>query len=243
MINHKVIEKIQKLLSLANSDNENEAKNATRMANELLLKYNLSIQSVKDHQSEYEKQDLAKTGFTIQPHQNLITNLLQEYFFVRVIINSQYAGESSGKYGRTRARFVKTIKLVGTKENCQIAGYIFEYLNSAYPKLWKDFYNSSSRITKSQKVSYYTGLTVGISEMLKATRWRVQEETGLVLVEDPALKEFASKDTTGTYNGQSNSDIDPKIFAKGVIDGSKITLRKPLENKSEDTGLKLAYSK
>jgi hypothetical protein len=39
-----LIKRIQKLLALAGSDNENEAKAAMDMANRLLLKHNISLQ-------------------------------------------------------------------------------------------------------------------------------------------------------------------------------------------------------
>lgn len=42
----KIIDRIKKLLALAESDNESEAKLAMERANELLLRYNLSSSQV-----------------------------------------------------------------------------------------------------------------------------------------------------------------------------------------------------
>jgi len=53
-MNKKILEKIQKLLSLATSDNEHEAKAAMDKANALLVKHNLSMQEAKEN-LEYEK--------------------------------------------------------------------------------------------------------------------------------------------------------------------------------------------
>jgi len=47
MVSKNIIEKIQKLLALGgNNPNENEATNATRMAMDLLAKYNLSMSEI-----------------------------------------------------------------------------------------------------------------------------------------------------------------------------------------------------
>lgn len=64
-----IMEKIQKLLSLANSDNENEAKMATARANELLIKYNLNLQQIEDHQNDYMVQTIEdkNAGLTLKP--------------------------------------------------------------------------------------------------------------------------------------------------------------------------------
>lgn len=237
----KIVEKIQKLLSLANSSNENEAKSATNKANELLLKYNLNLQEVEDHQNEYGIQNIAETGLTIKPHQNMITDLLQKYFFVKILIGRKYVGTSSGKwayYKPARSQYKKIIKLVGTSENCQIAAYIFSYLNEAYPRLFQEYYELNSHVekTNSHKSSYWLGLTKGISKMLDETKWKVQNETGLVLKSDPKLREFLDKHSDGTYGGSSGSEIDPDIFKDGVRDGKKLTLRKPLETDRESQG-------
>jgi hypothetical protein len=47
-----IIEKIQKLLALATSDNENEAQMAAKRAQELLLKYNLKLTDVELEEGE-----------------------------------------------------------------------------------------------------------------------------------------------------------------------------------------------
>jgi hypothetical protein len=243
---NNIIEKIQKLLSLANSDNEHEAKNATRMANELLLKYNLSLQQIDDHESEYIAEEVASTGLTLNAYQKQIAQLLIEFFFVRVIISKKHVGFSSGQYATykpVRAQYKKTIQLVGTKENCKIAGYIFSYLNTAYPHLWKDYFDRNTYATQKQKISYFTGLTHGIAEMLRVTKWKVQNETGLVLKRDPKLDEFVKKRSGGTYGSDTSSKIDPVAFKKGVEDGAKVTLRKPIESQATQSNRFLTNDK
>jgi len=231
----RIIEKIQKLLQLANSDNENEAKSATNRANELLLKYNLNLQQINDYQTEYGTKDVASTGLTLKPYQKMIAQLLQEFFFVRILISKKFVGYSSGRWASrnaARSQYQKVIQLVGTKENCQIAGYIFDYLNQAYPKLWEEYYSRNARVDHKDKTSYFTGLTRGIANMLDETKWKVENETGLVLKKDPKLDEFINTMAKGTYGGQSRSDLNRSVVADGIKDGMKVTLRKPIHGES-----------
>ena len=52
-MNNKIIEKIQKLLSLSGSENVNEAELAMSKAQELMTKHNIDMQTVDNHDSEY----------------------------------------------------------------------------------------------------------------------------------------------------------------------------------------------
>lgn len=233
MVAKSIIEKVKKLLSLANSSNEYEAKLATSKANELLIKHNLDMQQIKDKTFDYETEEALRSGLTFKSHQKLIAGLLKEYFFVRVVISRKFMGYSSGNhayYRQSRAQYQKIIQIIGTKENCEIAGYIFSYLDDMYPKLWLQ-YKKQTEIDHSAKISYYKGLTRGIGDMLYDTRWRVQQETGLVLVNDHKLEEYVDKRTSGKdYGGINDKNSNSEVYKDGIQDGKKVTLRKPIQS-------------
>ena len=132
---NNIIQKIQKLFSLANSDNENEAKAAMNMANSLLLKHNLSLQQINGYQAEYQRKNVNE-GLILKYHQKLILWLLKGYFFVECIVM------------RSENR-VKTFQLVGTAENCEIASYIFEYLDRTFPELWKIYLKKNTSFMRA----------------------------------------------------------------------------------------------
>ncbi len=229
-MNDSIIERIQKLLNLANSPNENEAKLATAKANELLTKYNLNLQEIKDKNFEYTTHDLVSCGLTFKTHHRLITDIMNKYFFVAVIFSSRTVGVSSGEhayYRRARRQKAKTIKLVGMPENCKIAAYVFDYLNALYPKLWIE-YRKGTNATPRDRVSYYEGLTIGIMEKLKESRFRVQNETGLVVLKDMNLEKRVNEIATGVYKAPQNN-LNNTVVKDGIQDGLKVTLRKPIE--------------
>lgn len=244
-MNDKIIERIQKLLSLANSPNEEEAKSATNKANELLLKYNLSMQSVKTV-SDYVRKEQVESGLTLKPHHDYISDIVMHYFFVKVHINNTFDGYSSGEFAYKKAarrQFKKSVILVGTKHNVRIASYIFEYLEKTFPLLWKDKYERDARLSPGDRRSYYAGLKMGIESLLEETKWRVQEETGLVLVDDPELLKFSEDITKGKMHLNNKSKLDPKLVLDGYKDGKNITLRKPIESQSTSSNvLELSHS-
>lgn len=75
----QVVEKIQKLLALANSDNENEAKLASKKAHELMIKYNLSASEVEMINKEYINKIVSIEPYT-KPHQKYIYSILMSFF-------------------------------------------------------------------------------------------------------------------------------------------------------------------
>lgn len=236
---NSIVEKIQKLLSLANSDNENEAKIATNKANELLIKYNLSLQEVQDTQFEYGEREVLKAGLLVKDYQKMISGLMDQFFFVKVAVFSRPSGYTSGiRNGVGKRVFERTIILMGTDENTKIASYVFTYLNQVYPKLWLDYKKDKGLQTWS-RTSYYTGLTSGIAKMLEDTKWRVQKETGLVVIRDPGLEKFCASKSAGSYHGRTGKEIDPNAYMAGVQDGLTIKLRKPL-GETQKTSLALA---
>lgn len=232
-INTALIEKIQKLLSLANSSNEHEAKLAASRASELLLKYNLSIQEVEKHDGSYTDQVIAEGKSRLSYHQNLILDIVNAYFFTRSIIRSR----------RTLSGMNKIVILIGLPENCKIAAYIYDYLMQIYPKLWKEYkrsLNPNYRDSRARR-SYYLGLTTGIGRVLEESRFRVQEQTGLVLVKDSKLDEVTTARCNGTYKAPENKQIDTSIYRDGIEDGKNVKLRKPIETDRQDSGRLLAH--
>lgn len=63
-MNQKIIEKIKKLLSLAKSNNENEALSSIAKARELMAKYKIEISEVKESDNE-TKENIIKDNFGV----------------------------------------------------------------------------------------------------------------------------------------------------------------------------------
>lgn len=181
----QVLEKIQKLLSLANSSNANEAKIAADKASELLTKYNLSMQDIAGNR------DYTHTTFKFGPrrqyHRDLIYSLLQEFFFIQVV-QSRRQGIRGFLKGELAVLFV------GEQHNVEIAKYVFEFLDRAFLEGWQKFkekYEAEGyKGLTSHKKTYFSGFFSGVHENLKKTRYKAEQEAGLVVVKDPGIEDF-----------------------------------------------------
>lgn len=146
-----ILNRIKKLLALAGSSNEQEAKVAMSKANELLVKYNLDIQQVRMSQDDYEFAQVTE-GKRARPHHRHIFGVLQSYFFVNVIHQRKWIGE--------QLAYVHFTNLVGKPVNCKIAAHVFEFLDKVYPELWKSF-KAKFDVTEKDRYSYFQGLHWG----------------------------------------------------------------------------------
>ena len=97
---NKVIDKIEKLLALAGSDNENEAKSAMMKARELMAKYEIKREQLKDG----EQEERPVVNFSSVPFRDewihMVSGVIAENFRCRRIAVSRI-----GSRGSFRIRF------------------------------------------------------------------------------------------------------------------------------------------
>lgn len=225
--NKDILEKVKKLLALASSSNEHEASLATNKAQELLTRYNLSMQSL-DTMSEYEKVTLANEPYK-KPHQSYIIYILEEYFFVEVVTFKERTGDRTID-GRRKYRY--NINMAGTATNVQVAEFVFAFLSVTYMSLWLQ-YKREKGVGESHRISFYAGLTNGLREKLSATLKKVENETGLVVIKDPnIIKEFGDNIKTKSVSTR----VIGATMADGHEKGKNINIAKPIGGSSTSSG-------
>jgi len=168
-MDNKLVEKIQKLLALADSPNENEAKAAMAKAQELMLKHNIDMRSVQDHDSEYIN-ELSETFKREYPSMKFINSIIEKYFFVRVVKSNRREG--------------KFFNYIGEKANVQTALHTVNFLKATFDRLWKE-YKAETGATSASKQSYILGLFEGFCEKMDEQRAAAEQKYDLVLVDDP----------------------------------------------------------
>ncbi len=154
----RFIDRVEKLFALAGSPNENEATLAMQKANELIEKYNLTI-----------LEDGEKRGFgyavinrkrkRIETYQRHICRILQDYFFVKVVVSSLYDPKIDQSH--------KIIEILGAKENVVIGEYCYFFLENKLFSLWSHNRNKFKGSTRTEKNSYFLGLLAGFYDKLK----------------------------------------------------------------------------
>lgn len=232
----RIVEKIQKLLALAQSSNEHEARAAANKASALLIEYNLSMEQLKFDRTYEEKP--ATTLKRAERYHTYILNLLQDFFFVQCFMRREHIGYTN----RGRVKRECALMLVGTPSNVAVAGYIFDFLVRKFPELWEQFREETGAPAERKK-SYYAGLAVGLRKQLEATRTRVQDEKGLVLVRDADLDKYMEELKLGKGREGPQLTLDAATYHAGVEQGKELTLQAALTSKSKDEGLMLGDKK
>lgn len=222
----KCLTKIEKLLALGRSANEHEASLAMEKANELIEKYHLQgLRQGLASRHAYVVIDLQKKRTA--GYQRHICSILQEFFFVRVVL--------AQLYDPVRDESFKTIELFGTPENTAIAEYCYHFLENRLALLWSQNCNRFSGRTQTEKSSYYLGLLRGFSLKLRAQKetraaGNVQPAAGaLIVAEEQRLAAFVGMryPRLRTVAGRGVK-IYGNTFNEGVEMGKTITFSEGL---------------
>ncbi len=121
MLNNNLLEKINKLLALANSPNENEAALAAEKATELLTKYNLSLADLGP-----DSEEKITTG-TVETTSRYVT--------WKMLILAGIATANGCRAMRSKNNGNMT--LIGTSTNIAVSQSLYEYLTKAVERLAK----------------------------------------------------------------------------------------------------------
>lgn len=229
--NDKIIERIRKLLSLSDSDNENEAKLATERANELLTRYNLSMQSIgKDSEIGETAIDMGKRA---PVEQKFICTILGKYFFVSFIQGARIA-ETPGWIT------VKTLRFVGERTNVEVAVFTYHFLQATFRSLWKK-YKTETFALETARQSYYLGLMRGIMDQLKVNRQSVEQSTGLVVVPDAQLKAYLARLSLAPCGRTTKIRNDAHASSHGYSDGKNLNIMRGIRSQenARASGLQL----
>ncbi len=151
-----VLRKIQKLMSLAASNNPHEAELAMVKSQQLLLKHNIDEKYVGNDDDEKmilkrimkQKKDNAKM--------QSIANILQTFF-----VSTVY----------TRADDYIYLEILGTSLNVEIAEYVAAVLDQEFDRMW-DFARTNEIPLKGQvaKNSFFRGVARGYCDKIQALK-------------------------------------------------------------------------
>lgn len=216
-MNERIIDKIKKLLALADSDNENEAKLAMERASELLLRHNLALSDVTINRPEIGE-EIIKEGFRVIPAEDkFLLSIIEKFFFVKsYYVKQRWLGVTQYK-----------LKFIGEPMNIEVASYTYAYLFASYRHLWLKYKRSIGATEKSRQ-AYYAGLNHGITFQLQQKTNSVQTETGLVVVKDPRISAYLSNMNLKTSRA-SGYRSDQDASAAGALAGRELQIKRGLK--------------
>jgi hypothetical protein len=226
--------RVEKLLALSQSSNEHEAALAMQKANELIEKNH--IQGLgSNHEYRYGFGVIDRKRKRIESYQRRICTILQDFFFVRIVLASLYDPLRNDTY--------KTIELLGTKENVTIAEYCYHFLENRLASLWSLNRQRFKGSARTEKNSYYLGLLRGFHQKLEEQRkgkqeLQIQPQLGdLVIAEEKRLESFVGMRFPRLRKvSRSGVKVYGGTYEEGVETGKTITFAEGLAGKSKSFG-------
>lgn len=208
-------EKIKKLLALAESDNENEAKAALLKAKELMAQHKIEEADLEDAQNKKVVQ--VKTKFTCSKRRDSWMGSLS------AVIARNFCCQAT--MSRKWNHQTRTITFVGLEGDIDTCVAIFEYAVSCtmdgIKKIKCDYANFSQEYRKRLCDGYGFGFAEGVNEAFKKQEEYDETGWGLVMVVPKEVHD-AVKELKPENVGEAAADrMSMSLFYDGYEDGKK----------------------
>lgn len=215
MDNKDYREKIRKLLALAESPNEHEAKAALLKARQLMAEHKLTERDCKDVEKQ-EVKDI-RTDITCSKRRNpWIIDL-------SAIIGENYCcrGYRIHGYGRQ----TQEIGFVGFEDDVEICVEIFKYavdcVLSGVKQIRRENACYSTQYAKRLSDSFGYGFVRGVSEAFEKQQEANEAGWGLVLVAPKEVQEATQHWKNEKFQARTAEEISAGAYARGYYEGKE----------------------
>ncbi|CBW27003.1 conserved hypothetical protein [Halobacteriovorax marinus SJ] len=211
----KLVNRVQKLLSLANSDNVNESQLATAKANELLLKYNLTQE---DLSPEEEETYLLKVleGTKVNAKAKAIYEILTTFNIQPVFSHAK------GHY---------YLEVIGARVNVELAHYVCDFLIFELDRLWALSQRENPSLKGlAAKNSFFRGIAKGYKEKIKVIQRDSFTTKELVILKDDLDLRVKNVYSKLSYSSSSRVKENSKALGLGREVGKNLKIKKSISN-------------
>ena len=216
----RLIDRVTKLLALAESPNQHEAE-AAMVAAKRLLSQNQIEDAFKQaqSQSDFSVRYLGKPNGRIFEAERLLAGILTGHFFVEAIWISAYRAEDD-KRG-------SVLEICGRETSVSIAEYVHGYLLGTAERLWTEHKEHLGIRSDRDRRTYLAGVMSGFASKLTREKKRMSEE-GLVLVKDGQVEAYFRQRHPHVRNVRYDPHARPLSYYEGHAAGQQIHIRKPM---------------
>jgi hypothetical protein len=222
----RVIEKIARLLALAESPNRHEAEAAAATAQRLMLRHNLDVRADAPPRG-YAFRHLGRPSGRVTEAERLLAMILGKHFFVEVIWVPVYR-PLDGKRG-------SVLEVCGTPANLEIAEYVHHFLAHTAERLWAEHKRERGIARDRDRRTYLAGVMAGFAEKLGRQARRHKEE-GLVWVKDADLGQFLRARHPHIRHVRHPGAQRNEAFTDGRRAGHGIVLHRGVRGATESRG-------
>lgn len=211
---NKIIDKIEKLISLAGSSNENEARAAMMKARELMAKYEIKREQLKSREEERPVIGFTSGSFRDEWIQ-MVSGVIADNFRCRRIAISRV-----GSGGAFRIRFY------GYEEDAEICINIFNYavkvIRKRFGVLRAIYAEAKRELGNREKINYVLGFCHGLEKNFEEQKNQSQS-FALALVTPKAVDDFVNAlpglEVTSGYKDLSRNREAALLQQTGYVDG------------------------
>ena len=214
-----ILQRLKKVLSLAESPNEHEAETAVKKARRLLLKYNIDATEFAQER-RFGHRHLGAIKGRRASYEMWLAQILHEFFFVETIwVHS---------YRPLEDREGTILRVCGTPANLDMAEYVYDYLIQLLERLWAEYRQTRGLRGNRERQRYFAGVLEGFHQKLQEQERAIQTEQALVWKGDSQLGEYYRylhpRIRTRYGRGVTASDA----YKDGVEEGRKVTIHRPI---------------
>ena len=211
-----VVDKIRRLLALAESSNQNEAQAAMAAAQRLMLKHNLD-QVNRNEQRDFVIRHLGPATGRVQESQRLLAGILRDFFFVETIWISVWRPRE--------AKRGSVLEICGTHSNVEMAEYVYEFLTHSGDRLWRAHQRETGIRHNRERRRFIAGVMSGFYRKLRDER-EPQRAEGLVWLGDAQLREHFRARHPKTRTVSYATSHGSAAHARGQQAGHRLVLHR-----------------
>jgi len=214
---HPLLDRVQKLLALAQSDNRHEAEAAAAAAQKLILKHNLQVSEETTHK-DYSFRHLGRITGRVTEWERRLGNILSDHFCVEVIWVPAYRLEEQ-KRG-------SVLEAIGTPDNLALAAYVYDFLSVNAEHAWAK-HREANKLGNRERMTYLAGVMSGFAEKL-SEQAKVHKQDGLVWIPQPELGVYTRKRHPYLRSIKHQGHRRGNAFAEGQKAGRDVVLHRGL---------------
>ncbi|MBA3603593.1 MAG: DUF2786 domain-containing protein [Parachlamydiaceae bacterium] len=223
-----VFRKVQKLMALSGSSNQNEAEQAMIKSQQLLLKHNIESTFLTDDGDEKIFLKRIMKQKRINAKMQAIAKILETYFVNIVFSRSQ--------------GFIY-LEILGSAVNLEIAEYVADFLHTELENLWSFAQFKHTQLKgATAKNSFFLGIARGYCDKINFLKKEYVAETkNALMIIEKKLMDAADKVYSRLKQTRSHANFCPTSSALGEKMGRELQINSAI-NSSKNSSALISYS-
>jgi hypothetical protein len=232
----RILQRVKKLMALAQSGNPFEAEAAMVKAHCLIAKYHIDLLARND-QRDFVSICVGRPALRHFRESYHLANLLEAFYFVSGLWVPAYVLE--------KRRMGRVFEISGTAANVEAAAYVHDFVARYIDSRWRGF-DRDRRLNRSRRTDFAVGIIEGFrSKLAQQRRRQLAHDTpeALAIVEDARLKAYLAYRHPRTVRFQrQGAQLDSAVYGEGLLAGRELVISRGITERKSGRLLKIGPS-